>query len=179
MSKLRIPGSWKAGVQSVAGVAAAAYASSLWAVVQSFQEGRPIHGLWVCVAGAGSTVLFGAVVAYRLHRRGALEFIGPEEEEALRRRRVLTLEPATKPLRGVGAPEEADEVPPHIKRLTLAAVLTWGLALPVAAFLEWERAERLFCVWLAVVASATAAFFYVVHKARTAARVVAEASEDP
>lgn len=178
MSKLRLPGSWKARAQSAAGVAAAAYASSLWAALQRMQDGGSVPGFWVCVVGAGASVAFGGVALYLLHRRGAVEFIGPEEEDALRKRRLLTLAAATEPLRGLGAPEEPDDVPLHVKRLTLAAVLAWVLALPVGAFLGMERGERLFYIWSAVVASGTAAFFYFVFKARTAARVVAEASED-
>lgn len=178
MNKLRLPGSWKARVQSVAGVAAAAYASSVWALVQGWQNGEPPSLVWFAIVLGGAFILFLGVVALLLHLRGAIEFIGPEEEDALRKRRLLTLGPAGEPIRGSGPPEESDDTPVHVKRLTLAAVLAWGVAVPMGALLDWERAERLFSVWLAVVASVTAAIFFFVHKARTAARVVAEASED-
>lgn len=178
MNKLRLPGSWKARVQSAAGVAAAAYASSVWALVQGWQNHERMSVLWAGVVGGGACILFMGIVVLLLHRRGAVEFIGPEEEEALRKRRLLTLGPAGQPIRGSGITEDSDDTPGHVKLLTLAAVLAWGVAVPMGAVLDWERSERLFSVWLAVVATATAAFFYFVHKARTAARVVAEASED-
>lgn len=178
MNKLRLPGSWKARVQSVAGVAAAAYASSLWAVVQRRQFNDPVPSFWLAVVAGGAAVMFVGVVVFLLHRRGAIEFIGPEEEEALRKRRLLTVGPAGDPIRGSGQAEDSDDTPLHVKRLTLAAILAWGLAVPLGALLDWERPERLFTVWLAAVATVAAAFFYFVYKVRTAARVVAEASED-
>lgn len=142
------------------------------------QDGGSVPLGLIAAVGAGASVCSGVAALFLLHRRGAIEFIGPEEEEALRKRRLLTLGPAGEHIRGSGLREDSDDTPGHVKRLTLAAVLAWVVAVPVGAFLDWERAIRLFSVWIAVIATATAVFFFLVHKARTAARVVAEASED-
>ncbi|TBR18955.1 hypothetical protein EPO15_14765 [bacterium] len=178
MNKLRLPGSWKARVQSVAGGAAAAYASSIWALVQGWQDSRPPPLLWGVVVAAGAAVMFAGLAVLLLHRRGAIEFIGPEEEEALRKRRVLTLGTAGAPIRGVGPAEEDDGTPSHVKSLMVAAALSWGGALPVCAFFEWDSLVRLFVVWVAVVATLSAALTFFWHKTRTAARIVSQASED-
>lgn len=178
MGKLRLPGSWKAPLRSVAGVAAAAYASSLWALIQGWQDGQGRLAPWAALAAGGTVVLAGALAAWLLHRRGAIEFIGREEEEALRTRRVLTLGEAGAPFRGVGPAEEADATPSSVKSLFVAAALSWGGALPVCAFLGWDSLVRLFLVWVAVVTSVSAVVAFLWHATRTAARIVVEASED-
>lgn len=179
MERLRLPGSWRARLDLLAGVGAAAAAAGLFGLASSRDSTSAVfcslYWLWL---GGGAAAAGLRLVALLLERRGALEFVGEAEELALRTRRLLTVREALEPVRGRGQPEEPDDTPAHVKVFTALAAVAWTVALPAADNPNWETGVRFGFLWAAVVPSAAAAFFYAWHLARGAVRIVGEASED-
>lgn len=180
MERLRLPGSWRARFNLAAAVCAAAAVAGVvgvWASRDSLGAPfRSIYLMWEILGCAG--VLLRAL-AYALELKGALEFVGWEEEERIRKRRLLTVSPAEGPVRGPGGGlGESDDTPVHVKVFTVAAMAAWAVALPAGNHADWDREIRFLFLWAAVVPTAAALFTYLWHEARTAARIVSEASED-
>lgn len=179
MERLRLPGSWLARLNLVGALSACAVAAGFVGLGATRGGAAGSFGplYWMWVAGGGAGVML-RLAAYVLERRGALEYIGEEEERVLRRRRLLTVRGADEPVRGRGAADADDDTPLHVKVFTVLAFLAWAFALPAGNNTDWEVGVRFAFLWAAVVPTVAAAFFYAWHVARAAARVVGEASED-
>lgn len=179
MERLRLPGSWLARFNLVAALSACAVAAGFVGLGATRGGAAGPFGplYWMWVAGGGAGVML-RLAAFLLERRGALEYIGEDEERVLRSRRLLTVREADEPVRGRGASEEDDDTPLHVRVFTALAVLAWALALPAGNNTDWEVGVRFAFLWAAVVPSVAAAFFYAWHLARGAVRIVGEASED-
>ncbi|TPW21997.1 MAG: hypothetical protein FD126_117 [Elusimicrobia bacterium] len=179
MERLRLPGSWRARLNLVGALSAAACAAGFvglgatrGGVTEAF---GPLYWMWVAGGAAGALL---RLAAFLLERRGALEYVGEDEERLLRTRRLLTVRHADEPVRGCGAPGEGDDTPFHVKVFTGLAFLAWAVALPAGNNRDWEVELRFLFLWAAVVPSVAAVFFYGWHLTRVAVRLVQEASED-
>lgn len=179
MERLRLPGSWRARFNLLGALSFAAFAAGLVGVGATRGGAAWPFGLlyWMWVTGGAAGALL-RLAAFLLERRGALEYVGEEEERVLRSRRLLTVRGADEPVRGRGPADEDDDTPLHVKVFAVLAFLAWAFALPAGNNTDWEVEVRFAFLWAAVVPTVAAAFFYAWHIARVAARIVGEASED-
>jgi hypothetical protein len=180
MNKLRLPGSWKTGVQSVAGAAAAVFASSVWGLYQRVRDASAgaLDGLLAAVVVGGALTLGAALAAWLLHRRGRLEFLGEEEEERLRARTSLLVREAGEPVRGPAPPAGRSSVPAHVKVLTGFSIAVWCVILPWAHRRDVPYDVTVWLLYALFVPVFAAGAAYAVHAARGAVGIVKDASED-
>lgn len=180
MSKLRLPGSWKTGVQSVAGVAAAVYASSAWGLVQRARDGGQgaLDGLLAFVVLGGAVAAGAGLLVWLLSRRGLVEFLDEDEEARLRAQATLQVREAGEPVRSPAAAEPPSPVPAHVKVLTGFAIAVWCVILPWAHRRDIPYDVVVWLLYALFVPVFAAGAAYAVHAARGAVRIVKDASED-